>query len=116
MGRALAPLREDGVLVMGSGSFTHNLREMQRDDAASATPTYVREFGDWIARTLESGDDDAIAHWRTRAPHAARAHPTPEHFEPLLVAYGAGGAKPRVERLHSSTTYGALAMDAFAFY
>ncbi len=116
MGRALAPLRDDGVLVMGSGSFTHNLREMSRGDAASETPPYVREFGEWIAGALERGDDDAIAHWRSRAPHAARAHPTPEHFEPLLVAYGAGGANPRVEHLHSSTTYGNLAMDAFAFH
>jgi 4,5-DOPA dioxygenase extradiol len=116
MGRALAPLRNDGVLVMGSGSFTHNLREMSRGSVASETPPYVREFTEWIARTLERGDDDAIAHWRSRAPHAVRAHPTPEHFEPLLVAYGAGGTRPRVEHLHSSTTYGNLAMDAFAFH
>jgi 4,5-DOPA dioxygenase extradiol len=114
MGRALEPLRDHAVLVMGSGSFTHNLREMQRDSAA--TPQYVNEFRAWIARALASNDDDAIAHWRTRAPHAARAHPTPEHFEPLIVAYGAGGAQPRVEHLHSSTQYGALAMDAFAFH
>lgn len=116
MGRALAPLRADGVLVMGSGSFTHNLREMQHGAAASDTPPYVREFGEWIAHALERGDDDAIAHWRSRAPNAARVHPTPEHFEPLLVAYGAGGTNPRVEHLHSSTTYGTLAMDAFAFH
>jgi len=117
MGRALAPLRDDGVLIMGSGSFTHNLREMSRGGgAASETPPYVREFTEWIARTLERGDDDAMAHWRVRAPHAVRAHPTPEHFEPLLVAYGAGGTNPRVEHLHSSTTYGNLAMDAFAFH
>ncbi len=115
MGRALAPLRDDGVLVLGSGSFTHNLREMQRDDS-QATPAYIGEFRDWIASALERHDDDALAHWRERAPQATRAHPTPEHFEPLLVAYGAGGAGSRVERLHSSTTYGALAMDAFAFH
>jgi len=116
MGRALEPLRDDSVLVMGSGSFTHNLREMQRPDAAAATPEYVREFGDWIVRTLERHDDDALAHWRQQAPHATRAHPTAEHFEPLLVAYGAGGLQSRVEHLHSSTTHGALAMDAFAFH
>jgi 4,5-DOPA dioxygenase extradiol len=113
MGRALAPLRDDGVLVLGSGSFTHNLREM-RD--GGATRPYVLEFRGWIARALERHDDDALAHWRERAPHAARAHPTPEHFEPLLVAYGAGGARPRVEHLHASEQYGALAMDAFAFH
>lgn len=113
MGRALAPLRDEGVLVMGSGSFTHNLREMQHDGAP--TPAYVGEFRNWIANALEHHDDEALSNWRTRAPHAARAHPTPEHFEPLLVAYGAGGEAPRVEHLHSSEQYGALAMDAFAF-
>jgi 4,5-DOPA dioxygenase extradiol len=113
MGRSLAPLRDDGVLVMGSGSFTHNLREMQREP--SAAPPYVGEFRAWISLALARHDDDALAHWRERAPHAARAHPTPEHFEPLLVAYGAGGHDSRVEHLHASEQYGALAMDAFAF-
>jgi 4,5-DOPA dioxygenase extradiol len=116
IGRALAPLRDDGVLVLGSGSFTHNLREMRRDEPSSQPPAYVVEFREWIASALARGDDDALVDWREGAPHAARAHPTPEHFEPLLVAYGAGGRSPRVEHLHESTTYGVLAMDAFAFH
>lgn len=116
LGRALSGLRQEGILVLGSGSLTHNLRDLGLTQGAGAPPAYVGEFAEWVQRTLEAGDEDALAAWRARAPHARRAHPTTEHFLPLLAAYGAGGIRPRAERLHASVTHGALAMDAYAFH
>jgi 4,5-DOPA dioxygenase extradiol len=112
LGRRLAPLREEGVLVVGSGSFTHNLRELAWRGGAPDEPLWVTRFSDWIDRALVEGRTEDLVEYRSRAPEAARNHPTEEHFLPLFVAMGAGG---RAERLHSSTTRGALRMDAYAF-
>jgi 4,5-DOPA dioxygenase extradiol len=111
VGRALAPLRMNGVLILASGSFTHNLRDIRFGSPDIHAP-YVTEFTDWITKVLRDRDDAALAEWDTRAPHARRAHPTTEHFLPLLVAYGAG---ERTTVLHDSVTHGVLAMHAFAF-
>jgi 4,5-DOPA dioxygenase extradiol len=115
IGRALAPLRERNVLVLASGGFTHNLREFGRHRRDAAPEPYVVEFRKWMSAAMSAGDE-ALLDWRNKAPHAARAHPTPEHLMPLFVACGAGGPNRRVEHLHDSTTYGMLAMDAFAFH
>jgi 4,5-DOPA dioxygenase extradiol len=112
IGRKLAPLREEGVLVIGSGSFVHNLRLLDRRGADAPEPQWSKEFAEWIDAALVAGDDDALVHYRERAPHAHQAHPTDEHFLPLFVAYGAGGT-PR--HIHDSATFGALRMDAYAF-
>ncbi len=118
MGRALAPLREAGVLVIGSGSMTHNLGELFRGgrQVDAPTPPWVREFGEWMHERLEAGDADDIAHWAERAPHAKRNHPSPEHFLPLPFALGAGGPRASATRLHTSCEYGVLMMDAYAFH
>jgi 4,5-DOPA dioxygenase extradiol len=118
LGRALAPLAAQGVLVMGSGSITHNLRMVfgggMRDvDAPEVAES--RAFRDWVAGRTEAGDRDALDAWRTRAPHAALMHPTDEHWLPFYVAAGAGGDDAPGLRLHDSVTYGCLAMDAYAF-
>jgi 4,5-DOPA dioxygenase extradiol len=76
---------------------------------------YVDEFRNAIVGALRSGDAEFLANWRERAPHAVRAHPSEEHFLPLLVAYGAAGAGPRVERIDLGVDGGAIAMDAFIF-
>lgn len=112
LGRRLAPLREEGVLILGSGSFTHNLRELAWRGGVADEPLWVTRFSDWVDRALVEGRTDDLVDYRTRAPEAARTHPTEEHFLPLFVALGAGGA---AERLHSSTSMGALRMDAYAF-
>ncbi len=113
LGQALAPLAYDDVLVLGSGSATHNLGELARPDAPP--PAWVREFDEWLDATLARGDVKALVDYRVRAPHAARNHPTEEHFFPLLVALGAAGPTPRPRKLHSSFTFGVLSMAAFAF-
>lgn len=112
LGRLLAPLREEGVLVLASGGFTHNLRELARSGGGAAEPAWVTRFSDWVDAALVEGRIEDLLAYRRLAPDALRNHPTEEHFLPLFVALGAGG---RAERLHSSTTMGALRMDAYAF-
>jgi 4,5-DOPA dioxygenase extradiol len=110
LGRSIAKLREDNVLLLGSGGFVHNLRRIAAPGAPE--PDWSREFSDWTHERLVVGDAAALADYRAQAPHAALAHPTEEHFMPLFVAMGAGGS---AERLHSSATFGSLRMDAYSF-
>ena len=112
MGVALRSLRQSGVLVMGSGSMTHNLREFFGGEREPAP--YVLEFSRWIEDTLLRGDLAALLDYRRRAPHAARAHPTDDHFLPLFFALGAAGDDLRPDYLSREVMYGVLAMDAFA--
>lgn len=85
LGRRLAPLRDAGVLVVGSGFTTHNLREMRLD---GSVPAWGREFDDWAERSVLAGDVDALVDFAHRAPAAAVAHPRTEHWAPLYVALG----------------------------
>lgn len=112
LGQALAPLRESGVLVIGSGSLTHNLYEFRQsiDD-----PEYAQSFADWIADAVARGDVESLLQYRERAPQAARAHPTEEHFLPLLVAIGARVAGEPGRSVEGGMTYGVLSMDSFGF-
>lgn len=112
-GQALRPLRDEGVLVVGSGSLTHNLYEFRMaDDGGEAE--YAREFAAWVRQALEARDDARLVDTLAIAPHAKRAHPTSEHFLPLLVAAGAAGGEP-VRTLEGGITYGVLAMDSYLF-
>jgi 4,5-DOPA dioxygenase extradiol len=88
MGRALAPLRDEGVLVLGSGNLVHNLRMLGRD--GSTVPAWASEFDSWCEAVLARRDVDALVDWRRKAPAAATAHPTAEHLVPLMVVLGAG--------------------------
>lgn len=110
LGETLAPLRAEGVLILASGSLTHNLAELGADTAEAA---YVGEFATWVRSALV--DRDALLDWQALAPHARRAHPTAEHFLPLLVAAGAAGEGSAVEVLDGGVSYGVLSMDAFLF-
>lgn len=112
LGRALAPLRERGVLVVGSGSLTHNLYEFRQH---VRDPEYAQQFADWVRDAVAARDDDALVHYRERAPHAQRAHPTAEHYLPLLVAAGATGASDPARLVPGGMTHGVLSMDSFAF-
>jgi 4,5-DOPA dioxygenase extradiol len=92
LGRALAPLRDEGVLVFGSGFLTHNMRYAFRP----GIPAWAREFDAWVADALSRFDVDALCDFRTRSPVAATALPTWEHYAPVLVAAGAAGGQPKV--------------------
>lgn len=117
LGRALRPLRDEGVLVIGSGSFTHDLSEFRayRDVLNAPEPRWVTEFADWYDTALaERRIDDLIA-YRSLAPYAVKNHPTEEHLLPLYIALGAGEDGPP-EHLHASATHGILRMDVYAFH
>ena len=119
LGEALAPLRADGVLVLGSGSITHNLRRVfaggMRVAAGQPEAPDSAAFRAWFAERSAARDWDALFDYRRRAPHAAEMHPTDEHLLPWYVAAGAGGREAAPVRLHDSVTYGVLGMDAYAF-
>lgn len=115
LGEALRPLRDEGVLILGSGSATHNLREAFLFGANDPTPEYVREFEEWLVDAVTHGKKDELLGYLERAPHAERAHPTNDHFYPLLVAAGAGDGGGRGSVIHQSVTWVVLAMDAFAY-
>jgi 4,5-DOPA dioxygenase extradiol len=116
LGQMLAPLREENVLIVGSGSFTHDLSSFRQYYSAlhAPAPDWVDAFADWMCVAIEEGRIDDLLAYRQRAPHAVRNHPTEEHLLPLFVALGAG-AGGESEHLHQSTTHGILRMDAFAF-
>jgi 4,5-DOPA dioxygenase extradiol len=115
IGRALAPLRHEGVLIIGSGSFTHDLSEFRGHALNDPAPVWVNSFADWFhAALMESQTDDSL-NYRRLAPHATKNHPTEEHLLPLYVALGAAGEKAHAERLHASSTYSVLRMDVYAF-
>jgi len=116
LGQLLAPLREEGVLIVGSGSFTHDLSSFREYYNAlhAPAPAWVDQFADWMTDAIGEGRVDDLLAYRNRAPQAVRNHPTEEHLLPLFVALGAGSGG-RSEHLHASTTHGILRMDAFAF-
>ena len=113
LGRALAPLREAGVLIIGSGSFTHDLARFRGVPADAPESADVAAFAGWMDRALAEGREEDLLAYRRLAPYGAAHHPTEEHLMPLYVALGAGAGRAR--RLHASTMYGFLRMDAYAF-
>lgn len=120
LGRALSPLRKEGVLLIGSGTATHNLREifrlLRQGDRDAPAPEWVQAFNDWLHEKATAGALDDIAHYRERAPYARENHPTEDHFLPLPFALGAAGEGAKGERVHSSQEFGAMMMDAYAFH
>lgn len=112
LGAALAPLRAQGILVIGSGSLTHNLYEFRRE---VRDPQYAQAFVDWVRDAVERPDLDALRAYRGRAPHAIRAHPTEEHFLPLLVAIGASHADEKAHWIEGGMTDRILSMDCCAW-
>jgi 4,5-DOPA dioxygenase extradiol len=117
VGRALAPLADEGVLVIGSGSLTHNLQEFfhARHTPDAPPPPWVAAFEDWIYDKVTSGAVDDLVHYRDRAPYARENHPSEEHLLPLHVAIGAGGERAAGARVHASHRNGVLSMDTYAF-
>ena len=119
LGEALAPLADEGVLVLGSGSITHNLRRAFAGGLNS--PRNVPEipestaFRRWFAERSAARDWNALFAYRSKAPHAADMHPTDEHLLPWFVAAGAGGRIAVPQRLHDSVEIGCIGMDAYAF-
>lgn len=114
IGAALAPLRDEQVLIVGSGNLTHNLREAFHGHYEKV-PTWVSDFARWVAEKIAEKDHESLLDWQTLAPHAKQNHPTVEHFLPFFVALGAAGKSAIARRLHQETDMGVLAMDAYGF-
>jgi len=113
LGRALAPLAQDGVMIVGSGSLTHNLHEFRSGEAQAAA--YAQEFSAWVRQAVVEGDITRLSQALETAPHAARAHPTTEHFLPLLVAAGAASMPSPATVLNGGIRHGVLAMESYVF-
>lgn len=116
VGQALAPLRDEGVLVIGSGSITHNLHDFRSGYSDEQPAPYVRPFIEWIEQKLIAGDVDALLDYRRQAPFAEQAHPTDEHLLPLFVAMGAAGVGSHAQRIDAGIDMGFLAMDIYRFH
>jgi 4,5-DOPA dioxygenase extradiol len=114
LGRALAPLRDEGVLIIATGSATHNLSLIGRGEVP---PEWAKEFDEWLYRKITDGALEELLDYRRLAPHATVAHPTEEHLLPLFVALGAGSEGPRARgrSLHRGWTWGSLSMAAYGF-
>ena len=112
IGRALAPLRDRDVLIVGSGSVTHNLRELGPE--GTKPPAWATAFDDWVSLAVECADWDSLLRFPDDPETGRRAHPTPEHFLPFYVAAGAG-APERGTKLHRSFSHGSISMSAYAF-
>lgn len=118
LGAVLAEFRARNVLVIGSGSASHNLEEFRNWIGRDETPDWVLRFVDWLDEKIVAGDEDSLVGYRCLAPEAVRNHPSDEHLMPLFAALGAGRRKDqplRGKRAHHSMTYGSIAMDAYVF-
>lgn len=113
MGSALASLRAQGVAIVASGSMTHNLYEIRQPDAKPES--YAQEFAAWVRTAVQAHAVNPLINYRTEAPHAARAHPTQEHFLPLLVALGAQQEGDTVQVLDGGITHGVLSMESYVW-
>lgn len=112
VGQALSALRGQGVLLIGSGSITHNLGELDWQAGPEVIESWAQAFRDWMVAKLGNDDQAALHDYRQQAPYAVRSHPSDEHLLPLFFARGAGG---RFKVEHSGFTLGALGMDIYSF-
>lgn len=112
VGHALASLREQGVLLIGSGSITHNLRELDWHAGPESVEPWAKAFRDWVIDKLAADDEAALHDYRQQAPYAVRSHPSDEHLLPLYFARAAGG---EFSIAHQGFTMGALGMDIYRF-
>ena len=112
VGQALASLRSEGILIIGSGSITHNLRELDWQAGPESVEPWAKAFRDWMIEKLAADDEAALHQYRQQAPFAAKNHPSDEHLLPLYFARGAGGP---FSIAHQGWTLGALGMDIYRF-
>ncbi|KAF4371191.1 hypothetical protein F8388_020918 [Cannabis sativa] len=112
IGKALAPLKDEGVLIIGSGSATHNLRHLKPQDGVVP---WAMEFDTWLKEALLNGRYEDVIKYEEKAPHAKMAHPRPEHFYPLHVAMGAAGVDAKAKLIHHSWSLGSLSYASYQF-
>jgi len=114
LGAALAPLRDEGVLLVASGGLLHNLGLVRLGQPAAPPDAWAREFDAWSAAKIAALDAEGFSRWRAEAPYAARAAPTPEHLDPVFIALGARRDGDRPETIYDEIRHGNLGMRSFA--
>jgi 4,5-DOPA dioxygenase extradiol len=115
LGRALRPLRDDGVLIMGSGGIVHNLRRVHLEDKYAPVDDWAAEFDQWVAAQVAERKLDSLLAYRSASPHARLSVPTTEHFDPLFIVLGAAYPEERVETIFEGFHYGNISMRSFGF-
>jgi 4,5-DOPA dioxygenase extradiol len=115
IGEALRPLREEGVLIVGSGGIVHNLRKVDLKNKEAPTEPWADIFDEWVAGRIEARQYDALFEYRKRGPHVAMAVPTAEHFEPLFIALGAGFPDEKPTTIYEGFHYGTISMRSLEF-
>ncbi|TKW08145.1 hypothetical protein SEVIR_6G009700v4 [Setaria viridis] len=114
LGKALAPLREEGVLIFGSGNAAHNLHKLG-PMIGSPVPQWAAEFDTWLKDSLLNGRYEDVNRYEEKAPHGKLAHPLPDHLYPLHVALGAAGDGAKAEQIHESWTHGTISYASYRF-
>ena len=115
IGQALVPLRDEGVLIIGSGGIVHNLGQLNWSGGGEPE-AWAYQFAEWMAERVAANDTHALLDYRREAPNASRSHPTEEHLMPFYVALGAGSSEGIAgKRIPLGFTYGSLGMDAYHF-
>jgi len=112
LGEVLRPLRSEGVLLMGSGGITHNLRRLAWQDKSAPAASWAGEFDAWVGAKLAVRDFTGVQAW-TSAPHARLAHPSAEHFLPLFFVLGAALPEDRLTPVFEGFHYSSLSMRSF---
>jgi 4,5-DOPA dioxygenase extradiol len=115
IGRALSPLRDRGVAIVGSGGIVHNLRMIHLAGKDAPVDRWAKEFDHWFSENLNAREFPTLMRYREEAPNAALAVPTPEHFEPLFVTLGAAREDDTLRTIYEGFQYGNLSMRTFAF-
>jgi 4,5-DOPA dioxygenase extradiol len=115
LGRTLRPLRDDGILVVGSGGIVHNLRRVRLDNKQAPVDDWAAEFDQWVAGQIASGNLESLFSYRSAGPHARLSVPTTEHFDPLFVVLGAAFPQEPVETIFEGFQYGNISMRSFCF-
>lgn len=114
LGVALRPLRERGVLLLGSGGIVHNLARLRFGAKDAPVDPWAAAFDEWVAARIRERDLDALARYRELAPHAELAVPTTDHFDPLFFVLGTLAAGDRLAPIHEGIEYGNLSMRSYA--
>jgi 4,5-DOPA dioxygenase extradiol len=115
LGRALRPLRDEGIMIIGSGGIVHNLGLVHFSEKNSGVDPWAADFDRWVAARLEKQDVQGLFDYAASAPDAQLAVPTPEHFDPIFVTLGASLPEDRLETIYEGFHYGNLSMRSFAF-
>ena len=113
IGGALSPLRNDGILLVGTGGIVHNLRRIDPADDPAHVATWARAFDEWMAARLGEMDVAAIANYRAAAPSAESAVPTSDHFDPVFFVLGSAAPGERTRTLHEGFRHGSISMRSF---